>query len=292
MTTMFKPMLAGKAPKDLSKLVYPVIASPKLDGIRCLRPYGMSPVTRSFKPIPNKHIAGMLEEHLPEGFDGEIIIPGAEFSGVASGVMRRDGEPEFEFHVFDFILKKQEGERFVDRVERIRKMSERFPSWIKMVVQMYIPNVKILEEYEKQCLAEGYEGVMVRQPDSPYKCGRSTTNEGYLLNIKRFADDEAVVVGFEELMHNANEAKKDAFGRTERSSHKANKVGKGMLGKLILEFNGYTFGVGTGFTERERQDYWAIRDNLLGASVTFKHQPSGSKDKPRFPVFKCFRKDV
>jgi ATP-dependent DNA ligase len=31
-----------------------------------------------------------------------------------------------------------------------------------------------LAPYEEQCLNEGYEGVMIRTPHSPYKCGRST----------------------------------------------------------------------------------------------------------------------
>ena len=32
------------------------------------------------------------------------------------------------------------------------------------------------------------------------------------MKLKRFADGEAVVVGWEELMHNANEATKDELG--------------------------------------------------------------------------------
>ena len=67
-------------------------------------------------------------------------------------------------------------------------------------------------------------------PDGPYKCGRSTVREGYLLKLKRFADGEAVILGCCEQMHNANAAQQDAFGRTKRSSHKDNKIGKATLG--------------------------------------------------------------
>ena len=57
---------------------------------------------------------------------------------------------------------------------------------------------------------------MVRTPDSPYKCGRSTEREAWLLKIKRFEDAEAVVLGTYEGMSNMNEAGVDAFGRTKR----------------------------------------------------------------------------
>ena len=43
-------------------------------------------------------------------------------------------------------------------------------------------------------------------PNAPYKQGRSTVREGYLLKVKTFLDDEATVVRFEERMHNGNEA--------------------------------------------------------------------------------------
>ena len=34
--SQFKPMLAGKAPEDLSTLKFPLALSPKLDGIRAI----------------------------------------------------------------------------------------------------------------------------------------------------------------------------------------------------------------------------------------------------------------
>jgi hypothetical protein len=73
---------------------------------------------------------------------------------------------------------------------------------------------------------------MLRDPNGPYKFGRSTRKEGYLLKLKRFCDSEAEVIGVVELMHNGNEAKTNALGRTERSTRKAGKTGMGVLGAL------------------------------------------------------------
>src|SRR5690606_5448014 len=63
-------------------------------------------------------------------------------------------------------------------------------------------------EYETHCLKMGYEGLILRNPDAPYKFGRSTLKEGSLLKLKRYEDAEAIVVSLEEAMHNDNEAEK------------------------------------------------------------------------------------
>lgn len=150
-----------------------------------------------------------------------------------------------------------------------------------------------LESYEECCTKHGYEGVMLRAPEGPYKQGRSTAKEGYLLKLKRFEDAEATIVGFEERMHNANEATKDERGYTKRSSHQENKVGTGTLGALIVRgvtaFEGIEFNIGTGFDDEQRQDFWANREAMLGETVKFKFFEVGVKDAPRHPVFLGFR---
>jgi DNA ligase-1 len=102
------------------------------------------------------------------------------------------------------------------------------------------------------------------------------------------------VLGFEEQMRNDNEAKKDALGRTERSSHKENRHGKGTLGALKVRdlATGVRFDIGTGFTDAERQAIWDNQDEWFGAEVKYKSQPVGVKDKPRFPVFLGRRVDL
>src|SRR5258707_792756 len=98
----FKPMLAGDAPKDIT---FPVMASAKLDGIRCIVVNGVA-LSRSFKPIPNKHVQKILAEGF-DGLDGELIVgePGAPdvYSKTNSAVMSQDGTPDFTFYVFDNI---------------------------------------------------------------------------------------------------------------------------------------------------------------------------------------------
>src|SRR6185312_4948109 len=73
-----------------------------------------------------------------------------------------------------------------------------------------------LAAYEQRCLAEGYEGIMVRDPAGLYKQGRSTVAEGGLLKVKQFLDAEATIIGFEEQMHNDNPRRAAAHGRARR----------------------------------------------------------------------------
>ena len=51
-----KPMLACDLKGQWDKLVYPVYATQKLDGIRSLKIKNFGVVSRTFKPIANKHI--------------------------------------------------------------------------------------------------------------------------------------------------------------------------------------------------------------------------------------------
>ena len=106
---------------------------------------------------------------------------------------------------------------------------ERLPDFerVQKVLPVEMRSLEDLAAYEERCVSEGFEGVMIRTPDSPYKCGRSTEREGWLLKIKRFEDAEAVVLDTYEGLSNLNPAeKRDAFGRTKRSSCMENKIGQ------------------------------------------------------------------
>ena len=248
--TIQKPMLAVDA-GDIKSLQYPLYATPKLDGIRCLKVNGEI-VSRTFKPIPNNYIRETLKAILPEGADGEICLKDdMSFSAVSSAVMREDGEPNFIYYMFD--LYSDTG--YMDRMKEMDKCDLPIDYVHKLIPTVLVEESDLLA-YEQQCIDEGYEGIMVRTANSPYKFGRSTRKEGYLLKIKRFTDGEAVIVGFVERMHNANEATKDAFGRTERSSHKENMIPMGTLGALQVRDvkSGVEFEVGTGFDDAQRKE--------------------------------------
>jgi len=273
----------------MSSLRFPVLATPKLDGIRCLKIGGRA-LTRSFKPISNRFTREWIEANLPNGVDGELLVPGVSFSETAGHIGRHEGEPDFRFHVFDYVSEGVD----VPYACRMQELA-RLPKFerVQKVLPEEMRTLDQLAAYEERCIAEGYEGVMVRTPDSPYKCGRSTEREGWLLKIKRFEDAEAVVLDTYEGLTNNNPAERDAFGRTKRSSSMENKIGRGELGGFIVRHaeTGVEFRLGYNHVLGgiDRVVLWEQRHTLPGKLVKFMHQPSGAKEAPRFPKFIGFR---
>lgn len=279
----FKPMLAGVA--NVETLTYPVLCSPKYDGIRCIIRNGQA-ISRKLLPIPNEHVQKLLSG-LPTGLDGELLLEGKTFNQIQSAVMRPDGIPDFHFYVFDIVSNKP----YEQRMSELEALN--LPAVCVKVLPKKINNEAELMAYETKCINAGDEGVMIRSPRGPYKFGRSTEKQGFLLKLKRFSDAEARIIGFEELMHNTNEATKDELGHTKRSSKKAGMIPAGTLGSFIVETDdGRTFNVATGMSVDERQHYWDNRHTYIGALVKYKFQEVGAKDLPRFPVFLGIRNEI
>ena len=289
-----KPMLA--AATDGANLDYPVLASPKLDGIRCLIVDGVA-VSRSLKPIPNEHIQRLYGHEMYNGLDGELIVGDMTapdvFNKTTSGVMSRDGNPDVTFYIFDDLSNPilPFKERLVSAVSRITQSKGKYHQYFAPVGHVIVEDHEKLDESENNVLRMGFEGLMIRDPDGEYKFGRSTLKQGWLLKLKRFEDSEAEIIGYEQLMHNTNEAKKNELGYQERSSKKEGKEGKLMIGAIKVRDlkTGVEFDIGTGFDRKQRRKFWRGREFLFGKIVKYKYQAAGMKDKPRFPVFLGFR---
>ena len=295
-----KPILASTC-KSIDDLDFSkkYLVTPKLDGIRCLKINGKL-VSRTFKPIRNKFIREFLERELPDNTDGEIIV-GPTFQDTSSAVMSEEGEPNFTYYVFDCVfydLKRPYKDRMVDLEKRFgnpsRDVITHNPNVTAIVplLPREINDSEALLQFEEECLNNGFEGVILRSPNGPYKCGRSTPKEEFLMKFKRFEDDEALVIGFVEKMHNENEAEKDNFGRTKRSSAKDGLVPAGTLGAIMVRDlkTGVEFEIGTGLNDATRKEIWGNQKKYKDAIVRYRHfTNSGVKDKPRFPSFDGFR---
>lgn len=293
MNTM-KPMLAAamrpEKGQTLETLSYPLLASHKIDGIRCLIIDGKA-MSRSLKPIPNRHVQRMLGHAALNGLDGELMV-GDSFQAVTSGIMSHDGKPDFTFHVFDDFTdpRLRYGERVRRYLHRVLELRDTIFENLVGVDTTLIRDFAALAAFTERCLELGYEGAMVRDPEGHYKFGRATFKEGLLTKVKPFEDAEAYVYGFEEQMENTNEKTVNELGRGKRSSHKAGKVGKGTLGSLLLKSKEFgEFKCGTGLDDALRQEVWDNQTRYMNQQVTFRFQRIGMKDKPRIPAFKGFR---
>jgi len=289
-----RPMLAADLRMDVSKVRYPCWATPKIDGYRCLVINGR-PLTRNFKDQPNSFIRQMLSTMWCDMLDGELIVPGRPFNEAGGLIRTTTGSPPFSFHVFDELTYPER--TYIERLERLNERATSFPTYVSVVPPKYITNELDLINYENVCLAQGYEGVMLRDPRGPYKSGRSTLNEFYLVKLKRFLDSEAIVTGYEELQHNENAQTVNELGLSKRSSHQDNKTPGDTLGALVATWtpegkdSSIEIRVGSGFTQQQRDKIWFNRAFYLGKTFTFKYQPHGMDVRPRHPTFIDWRED-
>ena len=264
-----KPMLPATFDPNLP-LEFPLLATPKIDGIRALIANGRL-VSRSLKLIPNERLRVLLESMLPEGADGEISRDG-DFYDTTSFVMTKNAELDvfFKFYWFDWVYDSPDTP-YASRVSAIKKYVAVNAESLEGVVVPLLPDVvrdvSQLQKYERIALSKGFEGVIIRRPEGRYKYGRSTLRDALLIKIKTFADAEATITGFEELVR-----KDGSMGNT--------------LGAIVAATEaGVNFKIGSGFTERQRCEIWNDRKCLVGKYVKFKYSDYNNKTAPRFPIF-------
>jgi DNA ligase-1 len=129
------------------------------------------------------------------------------------------------------------------------------------------------KQFNKDAIEQGFEGIMIKDPNAVYECKRSTS----WLKQKPFIEVSLTVVGIEE-----------GTGRNE-----------GKLGALICEGEDdgkkIVVNVGSGFTDDQRADYWTGKEAMVGQIVEVRadaatiSQDSADTYSLRFPRFLRFR---
>ena len=283
----FKPQLAIEQTKVKTQPVNRYM-SEKLDGIRCIV-FGGVAYSRSLKRIPNLSIQAYVQHHAEamEGMDGELIVGDKNapdvFNQSTSGVMRIEGEPDFTFWVCD---RWHPTGTWLERYARLVNHSC-LPKRVKLLEHFPAEDEAMIYGFEAGMLAQGAEGIMLRDADAKYKCGRSGTKNPELQKVKRFVDNEFEIIGWEPKYTNTNAATVNELGRTARSTAKDGMVALDTMGSLILRTSkGDTFSCGSGMTDAIREDLWERRETLMGQLAKVKYFDVGTGYKtPRFPIF-------
>jgi DNA ligase-1 len=285
---------------DESQLAFPLLASPKVDGFRAYNDGGLC--TSSGKPFMNVATREYFGRGAFEGLDGEMIVgrpDDPKAFAASSGPLRRGGDdPKATWLIFDD--RTIPGMPFYQRLnraqERVQILNEMYPETIGRIIywdHKMIRSLVELESYEQEQLARGFEGVMVRSLTGPYKFGRSTVKEGYLLKVKRHITAEAEIIGFEELMHNDNEAFKDELGRTKRSDHAENLRPSGMIGSFIVKSKewptNFKISAGSMTHDEKRAAFLAYESEFHGKIARYSYFPYGVVDVPRHGIFDGIR---
>lgn len=286
--SLFKPMLAASNRKRQD---FPVLASYKYDGYRCLTD-GAHARSRNLKPIRNPLVQSVIAE-LPY-LDGELIVGSPTDPNVwaltSAGVTSKTAEPTFVYYVFDWW-----GDLHMPYEDRLARAAEIVDKYSHLPIQLVdhrnLRTADDLLSYEQEAVDLGYEGVMLRDPNGPYKTGRSTPVEGWLTKVKRFETREARVIGHKLLRVNNNAQTIDALGHAKRSKVSANMIEQATIGALtaVDSENGVEFSIGSGLNDVLRDQLFAEKDTLYGRTFTYSCQGITPDGVPRFPVFKGWR---
>jgi len=267
--------------KIVDMINYPVRVEAKLDGLRLIAVKNRGDVslfTRSGTPIETlprivQAIKNLEADNIV--LDGEVM--GEDWNESASVVMSSKSKKDdstMRYHVFDCVnfedWQQQKSEthycaRLLD-ISMIVGDVQGTP--FRYVKSTTAKDETELREFYNECLAEGYEGVMLKRLDTPYQWKRTDA----ILKMKPVATEEGVIVGW----HEANEKTKRAgqFG-----------------GFHVLTKNGVVTKVGGGYTDAQKKQIQEEGpDTYIGRIAECEHQPPFTVDgKMRFPVFSRFR---
>ena len=297
---MFRPMLSPnddplKNKDYFKRLRYPLLCSPKYDGIRAIVK-NFTVMSRTFKPLPSYQVQDEFNGF--EHFDGEIIEGNPTdfdvYNRTQSYVMSEDKPGNLGYYVFDYTHPQWLDKPFYIRLEKALELITALnDNRVKYIHHQFIDNYDELIEYEQEILQQGFEGIMMRNPIGHYKNGRGTFNEGLIYKLKRFQDAEGVIIDFEERMINQNELEKDDLGYAKRSYKKEGMVPGNILGNFIVDYNGQHISVAPGcFTHDDLYRIWNNQSFYYKKLLKFRFFGHGIKDKPRFPRAVGFRSEI
>jgi DNA ligase-1 len=298
---VFSCQLAQDSTDQPRKLVGIKRLEPKLDGVRVLAVVqGMSVTlfSRNGKEFANfPQIArdiqiyrSAFQHNLGSGgrfvLDGEVT--GESFQKLMKQAHRKsDAQTDgMVYNIFDIIplddfqrgyWNAQQHKRF-DILERARGMLDGVTAEhsLRVVEGLEVDldgaeGHDIMQRYAEDCVALGFEGIMIKAVDEPYVCKRSDR----WMKWKPVISVDLNIVGFEE-----------GTGRN-----------KNRLGAIICEGedNGRLIrvNVGSGLSDSNRDEYWAARNSLLGHLVEVQAdavtQNQDGTFSLRFPRFLRFR---
>ncbi len=231
------------------------VMSEKLDGIRAYWD-GKKLLTRSGKII---HAPIWFTKDYPHfEIDGELWTKRGDFENISSIVRDKiPGKKWKDIRHYIFEVPNSEGGLF----QRLSKVKPYEGKYIKIIPQINIKDKNHLKIFLKKIESKKGEGVVVRDPKSPYINKRTSK----VLKVKTFHDSECTVIGYKE--------GKGKF--------------KNLVGSIICKLlNGTEFKVGSGLTVKDRKN-----PPKIGAMITFKYKEFTKYGKPRFPVYLRVRDD-
>ncbi len=233
---------------------------PKFDGYRgnaIATENGVKIVTRKGLELTAcEHITRQLQTFMPIGgppIDGEIYLHGVPVTTIGGYAMKHQPETaRLCFMMYDMVDPQR---AFVDRFDYLRKLTPDGIPHLHIARTQPVKSMNDVLEFHEQCVANGYEGAMLRHSTAGYEPG---VRSGNLLKVKHYTDGEFTIVGCME-------------GRGKYA------------GAAVFECvtpAGAKFGVTAPGKMHEKQAYWQNRSDYIGKRLTIKYQKMTETTSP------------
>tara|TARA_B100000902_G_scaffold277983_1_gene263812 strand:- start:282 stop:1460 length:1179 start_codon:yes stop_codon:yes gene_type:complete len=277
---------------------WPMIGQRKFDGARGVasRPTPDQVVLMSRKGKLWDGMNAVREQIIAINLPSNIILDGEVYHSdvnkedgidfeTANGLMRKkvknytatdlENLEGMGFYVYDLIMLDDTGNptdmTYANRYRLIVELLSQVPAEDRPNLR-YVENFRInspaeVETTHAALTEQGFEGMMLRNINSPYKLG--PTRSSNLLKVKAFQDDEFKIVGY-------TEGQGDYAGTPV----------------WILELNddsGRTFTASPMGNRSTREQMWADRDELVGKMATVKFFEYTNSGSLRHPNVKAIR---
>jgi DNA ligase-1 len=293
---VFECMLAHDGANHEKKIVGKKLLEPKLDGVRVVTIINAEAKTavmysRNGKVLENfGHITKSIEDNI-ELFERSWVLDGemvsSSFQALMKQVHRKENAQteDARLMLFDILplSEFQKGKSVLGQRRRSNLLRGLKAQFDKIGSIDTIPQIEVdlgsyvgeleFKQYNKDAIEAGYEGIMIKDIDAPYECKRSAS----WLKMKPFIEVSLTVVAVEE-----------GTGKNE-----------GRLGAIICEGEDdgkqIRVNVGSGFTDDDRNEFWADKDAVVGQIVEVRadaatlSQDSENLYSLRFPRFLRFR---
>lgn len=261
------PMLAHDFNKRGKDIRFPCYAQRKLDGVRCVAIAGKGLFSRNGKPLsPHLVVIRAEVDKLPAGtiLDGELYSDTLTFQEIVGLVKKetlRDGDDarvaQIHLCVYDTI---REGETNKARKKWLESLfaSNTFHH-LRLLPSVVCNSLGDAKYFHALYVAEGYEGLILRNVDGGYKVGYRSAD---LQKYKEFLDEEFRIVGFKE----------------------GDGVEKGCVLWTCTTASGLLFDCRPRGSHEERRAAFLRGGDFVGKQLSVRFQEWTDDGKPRFPV--------
>lgn len=258
------PMLAHDFLKRGKSIKFPCYTQRKYDGTRCVAISGKGLFSRNKKRYPHlDHIVAEINK-LPSTIilDGELYSDTLTFQEIVGIVKRetlKEGDEEkqlqIKLHVYDIINKAPYEERYANLQILFNKYKFQHLVLVKSDI---CESEEAIKELHARYVAEGFEGLMLRNKTGLYKNSRAVDLQKY----KEFFDGEFKIVAYKE--------------------------GEGLEAGCVIWVceaeNGQQFACRPRGTREARIELYSNGDKYVGKKLTVRYQEMTDSNVPRFPV--------